>query len=683
MRINYRPEIDGLRAIAVISVIFYHAHITIFETKLFKGGFIGVDIFFIISGYLITAIILKELILSGSFSFKHFYERRIRRIIPVLLFVIFVCLPFAWIYLLPNSFIDFSKSILYSLGFSSNFYFWQTGQQYATESGLLKPFLHTWSLSVEEQYYIFFPIFLLITFKYFKKYLLKTMLVGLVTSLLIADWGSRNYPSATFYFLHSRMWELIAGSLLAYFEIFCEYKSKNKILNNTLSGIGFFLIIFSILFGKTYFRHPSFYTLAPVLGTCLIIFFCDKEEFVTKILSSKLLVGIGFISYSLYLWHYPIFAFARINELDPGNIFNFFALIILIFLFSILTYFYIEKPSRNKKYQFKIIFLSIFFSLLILVVLNSLVVIKEGFKSRMPDILQNFNFKINPWRLLQNDKQDICHTNIDGCIFNITSEKKIFMIGDSHSASLVFNLKDRVVKKNYQFITSTFDTCFYFVGFDLISTKTQKIDKKCNNNYFSELEKKLKKQNNSIIIFSGRLALYLNNSRFDNKEGGVEIGDWHYAYNSLGRFKTIQSSFRNSINVLSQNNQIILIYPIPEVGFNIVNKIQIATPKNIFLRKNYDFENYLVPKNYITTSYQVYNDRAKSSFELLDSIKGKNVYKVYPHKLFCNALIKGRCMTHDNKNIYYWDDDHLSVEGSKLVNDLIIQEIDKIEKKPN
>ena len=158
MKLTYRPEIDGLRAIAVGAVILYHTQINILGHQPFKGGFIGVDIFFVISGYLITSIILKELITTGKFSFKHFYERRIRRILPALLFVMLVSLPFAWMYLLPSSFVDYSKSILYSLGFSSNFYFHYSEQQYGAESGLLKPFLHTWSLSVEEQYYILFPI---------------------------------------------------------------------------------------------------------------------------------------------------------------------------------------------------------------------------------------------------------------------------------------------------------------------------------------------------------------------------------------------------------------------------------------------------------------------------------------------------------------------------------------------
>ena len=152
MKVVYRPEIDGLRAIAVSAVILYHAQITILGQRPFKGGFIGVDIFFVISGYLITSIILKELITTGSFSFKYFYERRVRRILPALLFVMLLSFPFAWMYLLPNDLIDFSKSILYSLGFSSNFYFHYSGQIYGAVSGLLKPFLHTWSLSVEEQF---------------------------------------------------------------------------------------------------------------------------------------------------------------------------------------------------------------------------------------------------------------------------------------------------------------------------------------------------------------------------------------------------------------------------------------------------------------------------------------------------------------------------------------------------
>ena len=231
MKLTYRPEIDGLRAIAVGAVILYHAQITISDYKLFTGGFIGVDIFFVISGYLITSIILKELVTTGLFSFKYFYERRVRRILPVLLFVMLVSIPFAWLYLIPSSFVDFSKSILFSLGFSSNFYFHYSGQVYGAVNGLFKPFLHTWSLSVEEQYYILFPIVLLITFKHFRKYLIHILVFGFIISLGLAEWTSRNYPSFSFYFFHTRMWELLVGSILAYCEVTKGHRSKIKTLN--------------------------------------------------------------------------------------------------------------------------------------------------------------------------------------------------------------------------------------------------------------------------------------------------------------------------------------------------------------------------------------------------------------------------------------------------------------------
>ena len=174
------------------------------------------------------------------------------------------------------------------------------------------------SLSVEEQYYIVFPIVLFITFKYLRKYLLHILLLGLVISLGLAEFGSRNYPSASFYFLHTRMWELLAGSILAYFEITKGYRSKIHILNLFLPFVGLILIGHSIVFFDNEMFHPSFYTLSPIIGVCLIIWFSNKNEIVTKILSTKLFVGAGLISYSLYLWHYPVFVFASKLNLSEG-----------------------------------------------------------------------------------------------------------------------------------------------------------------------------------------------------------------------------------------------------------------------------------------------------------------------------------------------------------------------------
>ncbi len=438
MKLNYRPEIDGLRAIAVGAVILYHAQITFFGFQPFKGGFIGVDIFFVISGYLISFIILKELITTGSFSFKHFYERRIRRILPALLFVILVSLPFAWIYLIPSRFVDFSESILYSLGFSSNFYFHYSGQEYGAEVGGLKPFLHTWSLSAEEQYYILFPIVLLITFKYLRKFLIYILIFGFIISLVLADWTSKNYPSTSFYFLHTRMWELIAGSILAYFELIKGHRSKNKSLNLILPFIGLILIGHSIIFFDDKMHHPSFYTLSPIIGVCLMIWFSNQNNLITKILSTKLFVGVGLISYSLYLWHYPFFAFNRITYFTQGILFNKILLIIIILLVSIFSYYFVERPCRNKQIHFRKIFTLILIVILSLIIINSYVVFKNGKISYVYKKIENIylnndilneNLRVKSWKYANNYPQK----------FQSLEKIKVLIVGDSHSKDL-FNV---------------------------------------------------------------------------------------------------------------------------------------------------------------------------------------------------------------------------------------------------
>ena len=478
MKITYRPEIDGLRAIAVGAVILYHSQITIFGYQPFKGGFLGVDIFFVISGYLITSIILKELFITGTFSFKHFYERRVRRILPVLLFVMLVSLPFAWMYLIPSIFVDFSKSILYSLGFSSNLYFHYSGRVYGALGEFFLPFLHTWSLSVEEQYYILFPIVLLVAFKYFRKYLIYILIFGFIVSLCLAEWTSRNYPSTSFYFLHTRIWELLSGSILAYYEITKGNRSQNRILNLILPFIGLILISHSILFFNAGILHPSFYTLSPIIGACLIIWFSNKDAVITKILSTKLFVGIGLISYSLYLWHYPIFAFIKINGLVSGSIIGKLILIPVIIFLSILSYLIFERPFRNKKLSFNLIlmFLSIIF--IIIIIFNIKVIIENGFQSRFEN-LKNINQNYNPDNIyLGKTRMNSSQQNLND--FDVKNFN-IVIIGDSYGEDLFNSLN-----LNRNFFN---DIKFYYIG-NLLSDRLDNISN--NENFF--------KQANAIIV---------------------------------------------------------------------------------------------------------------------------------------------------------------------------------------
>ena len=682
MKITYRPEIDGLRAIAVSAVILYHAQIIILGQKPFKGGFIGVDIFFVISGYLITSLILKELITTGSFSFKNFYERRVRRILPALLVVIFASLPLAWMYLLPNSFVDFSKSILFSLGFSSNFYFHFSGQQYGVESGLLKPFLHTWSLSVEEQFYILFPIILLTIFRFFNKYLIYILILGFIISLGLADWSSKNSLSVSFYFIHTRMWELLAGSILAYFEIKKGHRSQNRFFNLIMPSIGLFLIVFTIVFFKLHFPHPSLYSLPAILGVCLIIWFSNPNEIVTKLLSTKIFVGIGLISYSLYLWHYPIFAFVRINEIGESNI-SLNLLLIIITILSIFTYYLIEQPARNRNSNFKLLLSLIVISFLIPLIFSFNVIDKAGYKKRLPEILaknleQNI-FKENIfeeswrfWHLLKNNNGEYCFNKTERCSFNVSSSQKVYLIGDSHAGSIMFDLKNKIIDKNYQFITSVVGACAFYPGFNMIIPKTGKKDDKCTNEYFQNLKKTLSKEKNSIIIFAARFPAHLTNLEFSQNITDKKV-KWYRNYVSVGKYSNLETSFRNEVLDLSKNNKIILMYPIPEVDFDPNKKIYLKWigRENKF-SKDFNFE-------YLTTSYEAYLRRTESSFKLLDSIKGDNIYRVYPHTLFCNTTFKNKCMTHDDKIVFYIDSHHPSLKGSHLINELIIKEIEKME----
>jgi len=320
MSLKYRPEIDGLRAIAVLSVVFYHAEFSVREQNPFQGGFIGVDIFFVISGFLITSIILKQ-VHAGNYSFRNFYERRARRILPALFLVMLVSIPFAWKLMLPQALMEYAGSIISSLFFGSNIWFWQESSYWAGASAT-KPFLHTWSLSIEEQFYVIFPFVVLFAWKFSQKYLLGILAVGFLISLQLADHGSITSPDATFYLLHTRAWELLAGAILAKVAI-DHGRLSHPLLDATMPAVGLFLIGNAIFFFNSDMGHPSFITLLPIVGTMLVIWFAKSGELVTDILSSKAFVWVGLISYSLYLWHFPIFAFAQIyneNQTDLSRI---------------------------------------------------------------------------------------------------------------------------------------------------------------------------------------------------------------------------------------------------------------------------------------------------------------------------------------------------------------------------
>jgi peptidoglycan/LPS O-acetylase OafA/YrhL len=361
MIIKYRAEIDGLRALAVLPVIFFHAGF-----NFFSGGFVGVDVFFVISGYLITTIIIRELN-NNTFSIKRFYERRARRILPALIFVILISSIISFIFLTRSELASYFKSVIATLLFFSNLYFYKTTPYFRSESDL-EPLLHTWSLSIEEQFYIIFPITLLLFHKFFKRYIFSMLIFGFAASLFVCQFlALKTGGTLNFYFTFSRAWELALGAICAYIIIY-KNLSFSTLIKNQFSIVGIVLIVFSIFFFNRQTVFPSFYTLVPTIGTALIILFATKETLVNKILSIKFFVSIGLISYSLYLWHQPLLAFGRIF-FDDLSIIQKLTLIFLSVLMSIFSYFFIEKTFRDKnkinlKFFFKTISITTIFLIL-------------------------------------------------------------------------------------------------------------------------------------------------------------------------------------------------------------------------------------------------------------------------------------------------------------------------------
>ncbi len=447
IKLNYRPEIDCLRAIAVIAVIIYHAKIYIFGDLLFAGGFLGVDIFFVISGYLISSLIFQELEKEKNFSFKNFYERRARRILPALIFVILICLPFSWIYILPTSFIDFAKSILFSLGFSSNFYFYFTGLEYGAESGLLKPLLHTWSLAIEEQFYLIFPLIFFLIFKFFYNFKKKIIFAMILVSFIFAMYFSNINPSLNFYLIFSRIWEILIGTIIYFFEKFRD-KQPSHFKSNLFVTLGLIAILFSFINMDSSHGHPNLNSAIPIFSVGLIIYYSQKDAIVVKFLSNKVFTSIGLISYSLYLWHYPIFAFSRIGYLTK-NVYHEILVALTILVLSILTYFFIEKPFRsNQLVKFKYFILSAMFTFLILISFSFIVISNKGFENRYP-----FYNKFNLDNLRYSEEVRIFKYEIGSPKFkdNI-DQKKILIFGNSHGRDF-FNIfiSNKELFSKYQF----------------------------------------------------------------------------------------------------------------------------------------------------------------------------------------------------------------------------------------
>jgi peptidoglycan/LPS O-acetylase OafA/YrhL len=335
---HHRLEIDGLRAIAVLPVILFHARI-----ELFQGGFVGVDVFFVISGFLITSIIIDSLELD-RFSFLEFYSRRARRILPALLLVVLIAIPGAWIVMLPEDFKQFAESVGAVGAFASNILFWMKSGYFAAGAEN-DPLLHTWSLAVEEQFYIGFPLLMLAIWRVRREAVILILSAILVASFALCEWASHGHPDANFYLTPMRAWELMIGCLAA-----VAVHQAGLRVNAALGWVGLLMILVPIFVYNSQTPFPSLYALLPTVGTALVLVCVDNSTSIGRFLSTPAFVTIGAISYSAYLWHQPMFALARISSHGEPGIAVMLSLAVTTICLAYVSWRFVEQPFRKVRW---------------------------------------------------------------------------------------------------------------------------------------------------------------------------------------------------------------------------------------------------------------------------------------------------------------------------------------------
>lgn len=638
---KYRPEIDGLRALAVIPVILFHAGF-----KLFSGGFVGVDVFFVISGYLITTIIVSEME-QGTFSLVRFYERRARRIIPALFFMLLISGVAAWFWLLPNEMRTFSQGLVATSLFSSNFFLYKTCGYYCSLE--TNPLVHTWSLAVEEQFYMFFPLILIFGWKLEKGKLMFLLGSLLSLSLCLAIYYSTHNPSFNFLMLSTRFWELLIGAMAS---IFISSKKllpmfSNQV-NNVLSLIGFLLVIVSIFLFDEKIPHPSMYTLAPVLGALLIILFANSLTAIGKLLSVKIITGLGLISYSTYLWHQPIFAFAINRTIDkPGKISYLFLCVLAVF-FGYLSWYFIEKPFRDKiKINSKRIFSFTFYGTLCFFSFGLAGHFSNGFPARFGSLLVKTDiFREN------RQQQQVAGCKLYRGKFNfstclkgdLVSSPSVAIIGDSHGEVLVHELSNSFAKSNLSFIPFVKSGCK--LNFYMEANVNEELQE-CND-YQKAVEDEVK-ANEKIKIL-------------------IIVARWDSAELHGDSILAQQSEFELHVKTINQilalGKKIILIYPNPIHGKEVSE----------YMSKNILFYDEKLPM--LTIDSEVFEKRIKYYNLRYDSIgSSKNVYRIETKSIFCNSTQGLKCISQVDGEPLYYDKSHLSNKGAVLIVDKIMRSL--------
>ncbi len=637
--LKYRPDIDGLRAIAVLSVVCFHAF-----PNLLPGGFIGVDIFFVISGYLITSILFNDLE-DKSFSFRAFYSRRIRRIFPALLLVLMATFGLGWVLLPVGEFAQLGKHILGGSSFLSNIFTWKESG-YFDRLADTKPLLHLWSLGIEEQFYIVWPIFLLAAYKlrvHFRRLIICLLVASFFYSLLLVNGDS----IAAFFSPLSRMWELLIGSSIAYLYI---YRQKfvahlQGRYSNVLGLLGFALVGAGLVSLSSQSLFPGAWALLPTLGAALIILVGPRSWFNHRVLALPLFVWFGLISYPLYLWHWPVLTFFRITTLEEISPFTYLFLIAISIFLAYCTYHFIEKPLRNKMatiYSVPVLTAGV----LLMGFLGFNTYQREGLPSRKiavesPNASLSSAFgKSGCFNVLDSNGQVVCEDAVRTTPFATRKIPIVFLWGDSHAGHLNAGLLLQASKLGFSLYDDSMPACPPILDFAPRGDKSGALDEnqKCISHNLNAVNA-IKEIRPKVVVLAANWMQY----------DGV-----------------------NQFNVLPIDKLLDTISLIRSLG---VETIEVLGNMPVFYVDQAKLAAKLYKPGHENRSYKRFDYRSLDADQKMsDLIKAMSIKFISPIELLCND--QGCLMSTSNSLLIpmAFDTSHFSKEGSQFFIQMLVDQ---------
>lgn len=647
---RYRPDIDGLRAVAVLPVVFYH-----FRLPGFGGGFVGVDVFFVISGYLITTLIHAEM-RGGHFSLVSFYERRVRRIFPSLFAVLGVVTLASCLLLLPADLARFGKSLIATTLFSSNILFWQEGGYFDAVS-TTKPLLHTWSLAVEEQFYLIYPTLLLAIHRSRRPWLLWCVEILLVASFGESVAGVRFSPLSTFYLLPARTWELMLGAVLALRHVPVP---KARLTREFLGVAGLGLIGFAVVYFNDATQFPGPAALLPCSGAALVIHSGSQgKSFVRSALGLRVPVLVGLLSYSLYLWHWPIYVLGNYYAIDGLTGMQKTALIVLSFLLAWGSYRYIERPFRGKTgiFKRKVLFQSALVAMVLFVSAGAAISAGTGSPGhsdkRTQGLLSNA-FNRDQWRdRCFNPQVDRINT---GALCRLGDEHapvSFLLWGDSHADSMAPAVSGAASAMGVAGLFVAVAACPPLMGVERSDSGI--MDCRASNDAVANFLRK--RPDISLVILAARWSRTAMGTPYGREEGNTAwLGDGNSKVQS---FEENKAAFRRGLErtlgfLKQQSRRTVVVGPVPEVGWNVPDTLA----KLSILHRSLD----------IRPTIAEFETRQHYFRQTLQDLRKKYVVTLlWPSSVLCGQT---HCEVQKDGKPYYVDAHHLNVFGAEQLTPL-------------